>query len=446
MFEPDLYDQLRDVARRVVEARSETSLATAEQLCAAKRTVQAAQDLLDGVAADLAARMDETRAFEVEGAPTAAAWMRHELRLSTRQARQQVAAGRTLRLLPDVAEALAAGEIRLDHVHVFTAGIEKVGDQTLAKAAPTVLLPIARTSDPSGVRAAIDHLYETLHPEELEKAWAQGMDRRDIQVAPCGDGYHLTGFLDIITGSKLHTYLKASAGHGPDDTRTPAQRRVDAIGRAIDAAADAGEPSNGIRPQLHVLADLDTLLDTDGAMRAQVPGFGAIGRELLGYLTCTADLTPILTTHASEDLPQARVLNVGRTQRLATPKQRTAIIAQQHGVCANPACTNTQLEIHHIAWWTRDHGTTNLGNLVGLCARCHHLVHQHKLTIRTDRPDSIKFQRATGAPIDNHRQEHRRIRQRLQSALQNPPPKPPPRHRCSYTEQYLLLIHRQHMT
>ncbi|UYM07833.1 HNH endonuclease signature motif containing protein [Solicola gregarius] len=60
------------------------------------------------------------------------------------------------------------------------------------------------------------------------------------------------------------------------------------------------------------------------------------------------------------------------------------MIARQDGVCANPGCGLTHLEIHHVAWWGRDHGNTDLENLIGICSRCHHLVHQNRLTIRPD--------------------------------------------------------------
>jgi hypothetical protein len=41
---------------------------------------------------------------------------------------------------------------------------------------------------------------------------------------------------------------------------------------------------------------------------------------------------------------------------------------------------------HHVAEWVADHGTTDLDNLVLLCSRHHHVVHEAGWTI-TPAPD-----------------------------------------------------------
>ena len=68
-------------------------------------------------------------------------------------------------------------------------------------------------------------------------------------------------------------------------------------------------------------------------------------------------------------------LNLGRTTRLANRAQRRALRAL-HRTCAVPGCDVTfdRCTIHHIHWW-RHGGTTDLANLLPLCNRHHHLVH-----------------------------------------------------------------------
>ncbi|NNE13173.1 MAG: HNH endonuclease, partial [Ilumatobacter sp.] len=43
--------------------------------------------------------------------------------------------------------------------------------------------------------------------------------------------------------------------------------------------------------------------------------------------------------------------------------------------------------IHHIHWWWKHHGPTNLDNLIPLCEQHHHLVHEGgwNLTMTPDR-------------------------------------------------------------
>ena len=154
-----------------------------------------------------------------------------------------------------------------------------------------------------------------------------------------------------------------------------------------------------------MLADLETLLRHPGAEPATLAGFGHIGQQLLGYVTCTSDITGILTQGISDGpTPQANVLNVGRTHRLATHTQRNAILARQGGTCAAPGCGLTYLEFHHVEWWGRDAGRTDLDNLVGLCNRCHHRVHQNRLVINPDGVGGFVFSRRNGRHIDDHAQ------------------------------------------
>ncbi|WP_408641688.1 HNH endonuclease [Solicola gregarius] len=88
--------------------------------------------------------------------------------------------------------------------------------------------------------------------------------------------------------------------------------------------------------------------------------------------------------------------------------------ARQDGVCANPGCGLTRLEFHHVAWWDRDHGATDLHNLIGLCGRCHPLVHSEKLVIKPDDTGGFTFHRRTGRRIDDHtRQTRHRVREAL---------------------------------
>jgi hypothetical protein len=79
---------------------------------------------------------------------------------------------------------------------------------------------------------------------------------------------------------------------------------------------------------------------------AVLDGYGEISDQLLATIACDSNHTPIATDDTGH------VLDVGRTSRLATPKQRTAIQVQQDSVCVNPGCDRTHLEIHHLMPWS----------------------------------------------------------------------------------------------
>ncbi|UPK75564.1 HNH endonuclease [Nocardioidaceae bacterium SCSIO 66511] len=432
MFEPQTYTRLHDQARQAADASELIGLATDEQLCQSLRDLQAALDLLDGVRASLFAQLKESEAHKSDGASTVAGWARQELRMGLGESRRHTKAGQTLKTLPKVAAALDAGQIRGTHVDEFTVGVTKVGADIMSDL-QDVLVPLARNCEPRDLRVAINELNDIVNCEERDKAYQRGMNKRDIRVDKCGDGFYVSGMLDPVTGAKFARWAKTvSMPEYDGDDRAPSDRRVDGLGRMLDdqntpppteqqqpadkqseqsADEQPGESSEQepSRPRrradttLLVLADLETLLRLPGARPATLVGFGPIGPQLLGYLTCGADTSGILTHGTTNGpVPQANILNVGRTSRLATTAQRKAITARQDGICANPGCGSTFLEFHHVNWWNRDGGRTDLSNLVGICGGCHHLVHQNKLIIKADGHGGFTFHRSTGAVIDDH--------------------------------------------
>ena len=76
------------------------------------------------------------------------------------------------------------------------------------------------------------------------------------------------------------------------------------------------------------------------------------------------------------------VLDLGRTTRLANRAQRRALRALYRG-CGVPGCDVgfDRCTIHHIIWW-RHGGVTDLHNLIPLCGRHHHLVHDRGWHLR----------------------------------------------------------------
>jgi Domain of unknown function (DUF222)/HNH endonuclease len=103
--------------------------------------------------------------------------------------------------------------------------------------------------------------------------------------------------------------------------------------------------------------------------------------ETVRNLCCNADIVPIIINR------KGQALAVGRTQRVATPVQRAALRAM-HRTCAGSNCTVPfdDCYIHHIVPWMEG-GYTDLDNLLPLCSREHHLVHEGgwKITMTADR-------------------------------------------------------------
>ena len=100
-------------------------------------------------------------------------------------------------------------------------------------------------------------------------------------------------------------------------------------------------------------------------------------------------------------------LDVGREQRLYTKQQRTAL-AIRDGGCMFPGCNRppSWCECHHIMFWIRDHGRTDLADGILLCRHHHLLLHNNSWEIRRD---GTEYWLIPPSDIDR---EHKPIRMR----------------------------------
>ena len=136
-------------------------------------------------------------------------------------------------------------------------------------------------------------------------------------------------------------------------------------------AAVAGSPVGPSGGSLIVHIDVGTLTDgphADGS--CELDNGDPVPIETMRRLACDAGIIPVVLNGAGV------VLDQGRTRRLATAEQRTAIEAMQQ-TCSHPDCTVTidDCRIHHIDPW-RSGGRTDLARMAPLCEPHHHLVHE----------------------------------------------------------------------
>ncbi|WP_375399437.1 DUF222 domain-containing protein [uncultured Amnibacterium sp.] len=109
---------------------------------------------------------------------------------------------------------------------------------------------------------------------------------------------------------------------------------------------------------------------------------------------------------------QGEALYLGLSNRLFTPAQKKALAARDGG-CAWPGCTApvAWTDAHHIAWWHRDQGPTDIDNGVLLCSHHHHLIHntdRHEIRLHAKRPHLVP-KGWRGPPLPRHRMQRHPI-------------------------------------
>jgi hypothetical protein len=112
--------------------------------------------------------------------------------------------------------------------------------------------------------------------------------------------------------------------------------------------------------------------------------------ETARRLACDAEIIPIVL--GGDGIP----LDVGRGRRLATRAQRRALRAMYRscgfGDCDVPYA---RCRPHHVREWDAG-GPTDLDNLVPLCHRHHHLVHEGRWRLSLDATRTLTIIRPDG--------------------------------------------------
>ncbi|MFF2487761.1 DUF222 domain-containing protein [Microbacterium sp. NPDC058062] len=161
------------------------------------------------------------------------------------------------------------------------------------------------------------------------------------------------------------------------ERRTIPQMQADALVSLCEHALGCDEqdlPLNGVT--VVVRMDLETL--REGIGTAEIDGIDApISASAARKLASSASVIPVVLGGDSE------ILDWGRERRLYSKSQKLAL-GERDGGCAGCGLPPQFTKVHHIRWWMRDAGPTDLDNGVLLCESCHHRIHDNGWDIRTE--------------------------------------------------------------
>jgi hypothetical protein len=166
-----------------------------------------------------------------------------------------------------------------------------------------------------------------------------------------------------------------------DDPRTRGQRAADVFAGLLRIAADVDD--NRVlglhQPSVRVHVAAETIANRAGHAIIEDANDFPISFPTLERHLCASGVLGIAFDN------DGHLLNIGRDQRLYTTRQKAALAARDGG-CRFPGCDRpiSWTEAHHIDYWGRDDGETNIDNGILLC-RLHHLLVHDKSWIITRR-------------------------------------------------------------
>jgi hypothetical protein len=342
-----------------------------------------------------------------------AAWLRNRLRLGAGAASSSVRTARALFRGPlaATAAALSDGAISVAHARVLAHGTHDLPDHLTVEAEP-VLVEAAVRLDPPRLRRVLGHLRLVADPEGADRAAEVRHGRRGLWLTPTLDGMvAIDGLLEPEAGQSVLAALEPLARPADaHDVRSGSQRTADALAELARRALEGGRlpQAGGVRPQLAVIVDLDSLLGRSGTLGGEVGGAGPLDPEACRRWACDGAITRVMVTRQPADaqahhhspsshhpVPLAerlqaamallppilggaptQPLDIGRTSRVVQPAHRTAL-AVRDGGCVFPGCARplAWCEAHHLLHWLHG-GPTDLANLALLCRAHHRAVHE----------------------------------------------------------------------
>jgi len=335
-------------------------------------------DSLEAVFAEGLRRFDKSGEYAADGALGIVPWLRWKCKLSGSAAAERVTISRQLEELPETQKAFASGNLGYQHVCFMARTAEHLGADAVRKS-EAGLLQAAGRMDPgqfTGVLKDFEHRVDAAGAlAETNRAF----ERRYFHVSKPLDGLvKLDGLLDAEGGAIITTALNALMGiPGKDDTRTAGQRRADALLELAQSRSGGSGDGSGPRPHLVVRTSVETLAGTPGAGAGELEWGGSAPTETVRRLACDAALTRI----TGKGELQAEISRASRTIPAAT---RRALASRDHG-CVAPGCGRPPkwTDGHHLKHWV-DGGETTISNLVLLCRRHHHMVHEEGWTLGRD--------------------------------------------------------------
>jgi hypothetical protein len=302
---------------------------------------------------------------------------------------------------PHVGNAVRSGRLSVAAASAITSMLDRIAvrvDPATRDAAESALVDQAPLLSLDDLHRVLRRAEAHLDPDGLAPATEARHGDRALKITQDAGGMTvLTARLDVETAAPIVAAiegivthrLRASRGHHTpdgveassplDETRTLPQMRADALAALARHAIGCDDTDlPGASTTVIVRMNLTDLVDGTGV--ATVDGLEQpIDAGAARRLAAAAGVIPAVLGGAGE------VLDLGRTRRHFSRAQRRALV-ERDGGCAGCHLPPAFAEAHHIRWWERDAGPTDLDNGILLCTACHHRIHEEGWDIRIERP------------------------------------------------------------
>ena len=406
---PDLADL------RVVCRRSDDMYLALER---AKRRLESMQ----------AAVITEVKAcgsFRDDSHRSVARWTQAVVNCHQRSADRRVQHAAVLAVLPEVAAALAAGEIGSDQVQLFSELHANPRAKDLLPPSEETLLRVAMERSAFDFRLACQRWLAFADPDGAHRDQEMSRNNRKVSTAQLGAGFMLRAEGDALTGDVIKEILQAHADaefhadvaqrlaeHGDDAVkfplaRTAAQRAYDALVACLLKAAGTSETSEreplviihttwwDVQQAIRTFFDVDPV-DAPRSVRSRLCETDSGAPVGLADLAVAVMIGQVRRRIIDET---GVTINLGRKSRLFTGAAREAVLLAGRRCCW-PGCDEQigRIQIDHLSPWISLSGKTDPSNGAPMCAHHNRAKHTGRFTVIRDetgwhhyRPDGTEI-------------------------------------------------------
>ena len=292
-----------------------------------------------------------------------------------------------------IGDAVSSGQLGTDKAEAIRGALDGIAvADALLLPATTELIALGHSVDVDRLAVVARRVRDDLDAEGVAAREQELRDRRWVRLFLQPNGMtRISGELDPESAAQVVAVVDAATSPrrgGPrfvdpagkarqkrilDDPRTTEQLTVDTLIDVLKVglSRDVKNIFGSVPPEVRIhvtAADLNR-----GVGPAHIEGqTAAVSVQTAIRHACTAGTIPILFDD------NGQVLNLGRTQRLFTRRQRIALAARDGG-CRYPGCDRPPgwCEAHHINEWDRDRGRTDIADGILLCRHHHLLIHNN---------------------------------------------------------------------
>jgi Domain of unknown function (DUF222)/HNH endonuclease len=305
------------------------------------------------------------------GYPSLTAFLKHRCRMASGRAHRLVARARVFMAARTTMRAWTSGRLGTDQAGVLLDQAVALPDQFAE--GEHRLVDIVEDLDVTDTRRALEYWRQSVDGPGTIRDQLEQQELRGVSASPSLSGMvRIDGWMTSTAGLAFLAAIDAlMPPPSPDDTRTPRQRRHDALEDLARSYLDHGDtPTVGAeKPHINLVCDLPALQGIAGGLHETENGELLTINDLRTF-ACDCSLSRIVFG------PSGEIIDVGRRTRIVPTALRRALIARDRN-CTWPGCDRNPrwCDVHHIEHWANG-GRTEPGNLKLLCRYHHTRTHE----------------------------------------------------------------------